>query len=332
VLGVVPGLDLSIYNTPYIITDLVSAANLYGYGRFTRAIGELFRQSAPCIIAVAIYQESDLSAVFDYLKDIPYDILVPAGMIATPSNLALFGQFSYLRSQIGFPTITVMPADPSPGVAALTASPDGYNAGFNTLENALDVLGRNFVLTLDQVLINPNIPSQYQADAAPSVAGLMAKLTPAVSITNETLAGLNLLNPYDTSDAQALSNAGYTVLKYHIRNGVSPFYGVTATSNNPSSPIYSSDFHTLSTMRIANAVSRALRDLTVSFIGDPAPSNLTPLVVGVLDTLKSAGTILAYTYDITVQAVQSAVYITVSVLPPFETDFIQVSAQINLVL
>jgi hypothetical protein len=330
-IGVVSGLADSVYNTPYIVRDLISAATFFGVGSFTRALGELIRQGAGAIIAVAVYQYSDMPIMLDLFRTISYDVLLPVGVLANASTLPAFSSFSAGMQNQGNAFITVMAVDPTPGVASLVASPVGALCGtYNDGLNPFDSIARNFVFTLDQVTINPNVPSQYQASSAASIAGMMANTLPQTSLANMTLTGLNATNLYDPTDAMSLSNAGYMVLRSSARRGITPFLAVTGTSTSASATNYSPNFHNLSTMRSINYVITQLNVLTQSLIGEPSPTNVSTSVTNLLTSIQNQGTIIDFNVTTTVAALAGQILINVSVLPYGETIYANVSQQVNL--
>jgi hypothetical protein len=329
-IGVVPGLDASVYGIPYVIENTISAANAFGLGRFTRAIGELFRQQTPTIIAIALADEDDIPSIFNYMIDQVFSIIVPVGLTITTNRAKLFGQFAYQREQRGRPVVIVMSADPSPGVDALVASPVAATAGSIIASPNNILLSRYFVVTLDQVIVNPDIPSEYQADAAPAIAGLIAKTPVKTPITYQSLLGLELANPYSNTDLVRLSTAGYTVCTNSIRHGAVPFLGVTATSADPNNANYSAGYHKLSTFRVASYVANSLQDATFSLIGENSAGLINDVIKKDLDALKSGGIILDYDYDVQVYQTASLINIDVSILPPYETTMISVTSQVRL--
>ncbi len=330
-IGVVPNLATSVYNTPYLVTDLLSAANFFGIGSFTRALGELIRQKAGAVVAIATYQYSDIPPILDLFRSIQYDVLLPVGVLANTQTLGDLTPFVTSMCQQDSPIICAMAADPTPGVASLVANPVGaicgtYNDGLNTNTS----LARNFVFTLDTVTINPNVPSQYQASVCASIAGLMASTSPQTSLANTTLTGLAQTTLYSTTDAANLSNAGYTVLRYTARKGVTPYLAVTGTSTNSSAGNYTVNFHNLSSIRTFNYIVVQIKNLLTSLIGSSNTTNVTKNVTNLMDSIKASGIIIQYTLNVNISAVLGQVYVNLAILPYNETQFIQISQQVNL--
>jgi hypothetical protein len=317
-IGVVNGLDQSIYDVPYIIGSLRSAATYFGSGsRFTRGLAELMRQGATDIIAVAISDESDLVNLLDYLVDQPFDIVVPIGLNASvPSRVSLFANFAHTREQLGRPVVVVMSADgtqPNPGLSCplIPAQPVAINTA------------RYFVFAVDQLIFNPNLPAQYIADAAPSVAGLISRFPAQISVTNQTLRKVKLASELDATTRQSLSKNGFFCLRNSVRKGVTPQAAVTAASSG-------SYLNSLTILRCTQYVTAYLQQQTQGWVGEPAPSQVQKLVSDILTSLQDQGVILAYSANTQVAQVQGTITITLSILPPYETQMVTVYTRVNL--
>ena len=331
-LGIVPGLPASSYYTPFAIDSIASAANLFGAPGagtdFVRALGELARQGVPALTAIAIAGENELPSLFDYLTDVPFDVMVPCRLIANQPRLQLLGPFAFSREQQGQPISIVMEALPDT-ISHLTSVSTGSLLGPSAFDSTV-ALARYFVFTLDQLYFNPNLPSQYQADAAPSVAGLMVRNLPSVSITNQILRGVKPVSLYSPADAKVLAAAGYTVLTRSIRHGITPYLGVTGTSTTPGTSNYSPNFHRLQTLRTQQYVVSRLWSSTLDLIGEPSSSSVRATVSRLMDELVSTGVIVDYGSNISISQAAGSISIALDVLPLGETTALTVSTRVNL--
>lgn len=331
-IGIVPGLPSSSYYTPFAIESVASAANLFGAvgagTDFVRSIAEVARQGAPGITAICVAGENELPSLFDYLTDVPFDVVLPARLVANTSRLNLFSSFAYGREQQGQPIVVVMSAL-SDTINHLTTTSTGALLGLSS-QDATVALARYFVFTLDQLYVNPNLPSQYQADAAPSVVGLMVRNLPSVSITNQTLRGVLPVSLYAATDAKLLANAGYTVLSRSVRHGLVPYLGVTGTSTASSDRNYSPNFHRLQTLRTQQYVVQLLWAAVNKLIGEPAGSSVRGTVSKLMDGLVSQGIILAYDSNVAIAQAAGSITIALDVLPVSETTMLTVSTRVNI--
>jgi hypothetical protein len=280
-------------------------------------------------MVVAIPNESQYAQLFTSLADLPFDILVVAGLLATPTRITNFANLVSAREALGVPITIVMAADPTPGVSTLTASPIGVNAGINTALVPPSPLARSFVFTLDQVMINPNVPSQYQADAAPSIAGLLGREKPKTSVTNVPLQGLELVSPYSATDSANLAAAGYLVLRQSVRRGPVPYLAVTGASNIASNQNYSPLYHRLTSIRIINYVVNTLRTALLPFIGTTTATAAIKTAGSTLQSLVTSGTILSYEYSATTMMLAGKITIDTALLIPYETRTISLRAQVS---
>jgi hypothetical protein len=333
-IGIDPTLPSSTYINPYLVNSIQSAATYFGGGSaYTRALGEVVAQGAASILSVVVGQESDLPNLFNYLIDQPFDVVLPVGLTANMSRLSLFGNFAYSREQKGQPVMVVMQVDTTPGWASLLSSPVGTLAPSILIPQSGPMsTSRYFVYTPDSVYINPNIPSQYVAPAANSIAGLMVRNAPQISATNETLRGVKFLSSSTcpTASAGAFTDVGYTVLRNSVRNGVVPYKGVTGTSTSPSSSIYSPNLHNLATLRALQYVAKYVRSKTIAQVGEPSNGRISGLVTQALTDLKTAGVILAFDANVQINQLKGSVTAAISVLPPYETQMVTVYTRINL--
>lgn len=327
VIGIIANLDPSAYYVPVVVGTISSAANLYGYGPLTRALGELRRQGAGSIVAIALPNTDDLPRLFNYIVDLDFDVILPVGLPASPSFINQLGTFTYQREQLSKPVMVVMGATPAAAMLTTLNAPPGIYAPIipGTYPN---VTARNFVFTLDQVTVNPDLPSQYTTNAAASIAGLMTRKMPNVSITGATLYGVSASGLYSATDALNLSNSGYTVLRKTTRHGLVPYLGVTGTATGMLYN-YSSGYHKITTIRCAQFVTSSIQRATRSLIGEPSGSAVSDIVRGVLGNLQTQGIIISSESRISIHQAASSITISVAILPPFETTMITVTSQVN---
>lgn len=334
-VGILPGLDTSIYGTPYDVQSTISASTVFGNGLLTRAIGEAFRQGAPRVFAVALSDESNISSFFDQVTDLLFDICVPVGLAGTPDRYQTFATIAYQREQYCVPFLTVFETDITHGsaVSVLTSNIPSTAAGTIQVPGSPNplVLSRYFMSVPDQIIVNPNIPSQYQTSAATSIAAAMAKNGPQGNITNKPLQGVQLVGGYSTSDALTLANNGYTTLRNSARRGLVVNYGVTATSSIVGSINYSPSFHNAGTVQTVHYVVSSLQQAGANLIGNTSSQNINSVIQSTLDTLKNTGIINDASYQLSINQLVGAVYITLDLVVPNETQKISVQSQLTLI-
>jgi hypothetical protein len=87
--------------------------------------------------------------------------------------------------------------------------------------------------------------TEYETSGASVYAGLLASLDSSESPTNKSVDGILPVEVFESDDLDDLAEAGFTMFRSTIRNGVCPYEAVSFAGP-------SSDFHSVANIRILN--------------------------------------------------------------------------------
>jgi hypothetical protein len=183
--------------------------------------------------------------------------------------------------------------------------------------------------------ILPGRSDLYFTNGLVTYASLVSTLRAESAPTNKRVYGVAGIH-YNLSLRQLNALTGNKFVTFRLKNGQ-----VIVTDGCTTAPDYymggqkqSSDFARLSTLRITQAASQLVRDLTESFIGEPNRmpqyNSMNATIKGGLEAMKSQGAIYDYRFTVVARGgTLSEAVVTLELIPAFEMRKVSVNVSLK---
>lgn len=183
--------------------------------------------------------------------------------------------------------------------------------------------------------ILPGRSELYYTNGVVSYAALVSTLRAESATTNKRVYGVAGMS-YNLSLRQLNALTGNKFVTFRLKNGQ-----VIVTDGCTTAPDYymggtkqSSDYTRLSTLRITQAATQLIRDLTEPYIGEPNRmpqyNALNATIKGGLEAMKSEGVIMDYRFTVTADGgTLSAATVTLELIPAFELKRVSINVSLR---
>lgn len=183
--------------------------------------------------------------------------------------------------------------------------------------------------------ILPGRSELYFTNGVVTYAALVSNLRPESAPTNKRIYGVAGIH-YNLSLRQLNALTGNKFVTFRLKNNQ-----VVVTDGCTTAPDYfmggtkqASDFARLSTLRITQAASQLVRDVTEQFIGEPNRmpqyNSMNATIKGALEGMKSQGAIYDYRFTVVARGGTLAeAVVTLELIPAFEMKKVSINVSLK---
>jgi|LSQX01.3.fsa_nt_gb hypothetical protein len=255
------------------------------------------------------YKEA-LAEAYELIVDYNVKIVVPLGVYVgmtddtTPvydrTDADILANFCYTAAKRNNDVIGIISVKPFGG-NSLSEVNTKIKALVNNANNEIIAedgidIGKYVSIVIGEGLFSDRRLGEYTNTIAAAYAGLVSTLPIQSGSTNKVISGISSLL-YDISPAQAseLRDKRFTVIRNKFNRGITVVEGIVCS-------LPTSDFQSLSTVRVVHGVMDAIREIVDPFIGEsldiPHVTSLQNAIEGRLNRFVEEGAITAASFQI----------------------------------